>query len=168
MYGKPLHPLSALTVATALGISASTSAAVPASHPDRAIAEARAAARPHSRAARVFAAVNANGLPVVIRVSHNGRTVLAAAATIPLRCEPGGDTFFLPLAFAQLPINSSGEFHANAEASEGEVTVTSSVSGRFNRAGSVVSSSWKMTLKAHGSTMDENCESGSVTFTAAR
>ena len=115
----------------------------------------------------MYAAVRDDGLPVAIQVSRDGREVVRMAAAVPLRCQPSGNMLVLPAAFAHVPIAGSGAFQASVEAHEGDVTLVSSVTGRFNPAMTAVTTTW--TIKVSGPALaSDTCESGASTFTASR
>ena len=117
----------------------------------------------------MYAAVRDDGLPVAIQVSRDGREVVRMAATVPLRCQPSGNMLVLPAAFAHVPIAGSGAFQASVEAHEGDVTLDSSVTGRFNPAMTAVTTTWTMKVTGPNTVgSDTSCDSGASSFTASR
>jgi len=129
---------------------------------------ARHASKRVAKAGGVFGAVRDDGLPVVIQVSRDGREVVRMAAAVPLRCQPSGNMLVLPAAFAHVPIAASGAFQASVEAHEGDVTLVSSVTGRFNPAMTAVATAWTMKVTGPNAGATDTCESGASTFTASR
>jgi hypothetical protein len=116
----------------------------------------------------MFAAVRDDGLPVAIQVSRDGREVARMAAALPLRCQPSGDMLVLPAAFAHVPIAASGAFQDRIEAHEGEVTLVSSVTGRFNPAMTAVTTTRTIKVTGPNAGASDTCESGASSFTASR
>ena len=65
-------------------------------------------------------------------------------------------------------IAASGAFQASVEAHEGDVTLVSSVTGRFNPAMTAVTTTWTMKVTGPNAGVSDTCESGASSFTASR
>ena len=157
--------VAGLTVCPAIAASASPGPGLAAK---AAKSSARHATKRVAKTGGVFGAVRDDGLPVVIQVSRDGREVVRMAATVPLRCQPSGNMLVLPAAFAHVPIAASGAFQASVEAHEGDMTLVSSVTGRFNPAMTAVTTTWTMKVTGPNAGATDTCESGASTFTASR
>ena len=155
----------ALTIGPAIAASAAPGTGLAAKG---ARSSARHASKHVAKAGGVFGAVRDDGLPVAIQVSRDGREVVRMAAAVPLRCQPSGNMLLLPAAFAHVPIAASGAFQASVEAHEGDVTLVSSVTGRFNPAMTAVTTTWTMKVTGPNAGVSDTCESGASTFTASR
>jgi hypothetical protein len=166
-----LHRLLLATLVVALTVCpaiAATAAPGPGLAAKVAKSSARHAAKRLAKAGGVLAAVRDDGLPVAIQVSRGGREVVRMAAALPLRCQPSGNMLVLPAAFAHVPIAASGAFQDSVAAHEGEVTLLSSVTGRFNASMTAVTTTWTMKVTGPNGTSNDTCESGESTFTASR
>ena len=157
--------VAGLTICPAIAASASPGPGLAAK---AAKSSARHASKRGAKAGGMYAAVRDDGLPVAIQVSRDGREVVRMAAAVPLRCQPSGNMLVLPAAFAHVPIAASGAFQASVEAHEGDVTLVSSVTGRFNPAMTAVTTTWTMKVTGPNAGVSDTCESGASSFTASR
>jgi hypothetical protein len=170
MHRSAFHRICGVSGVGALTLCVAASAsAASASH--RAVNVARHVARDaaaHSvRGGHSFAAVTDEGLPVAIQISHNGREITRMAAAVPLKCTSGA-MMVLPAAYGDVPVAGNGSFRGSLEDSESEVNVTGTVTGKFNRSMTTVTTTWQLSVTVHTPTVSDSCSSGPVNVTATR
>jgi hypothetical protein len=124
----------------------------------------------------VLGGVTSTGWPVVIQVSRDGRQVVRATMGLPMKCQPSGAEFGVADFYTHVPISARGAFQGTQEGSPTEignnqtVTVTGQMTGKFNRAMTSATGTWRSAFVVHdatGATVDQ-CDSGTVSFTATR
>jgi hypothetical protein len=114
-------------------------------------------------------------LPIVVKLSRDGRRVARTMVALELRCD-SGDRFWIPDEYENLRISRRGRFSDSfvlppTPNGGGEtLAVTSSLSGRANAARTIVSGTWRMTATFHdtSSGVDDVCRSGKVSFKVSR
>lgn len=114
----------------------------------------------------VFGGVTAQGLPVAIQVSRDGREVVQMAMAMPLTCQQSGANIVLPATYKHAPIGATRAFQDSFEGSDSEGSAKGTVTGQFNPSMTSVSTTWSLTLTVHNATVTDTCASGSVSFTA--
>ena len=141
-----------------------------------------AAARPEHGSSRattaaaggtVYGGVTAQGFPVVIETSKNGRKVVVASIAIRVTCTSGG-AVTLPDGYRRLAVNKQRKFSASfgpttSRNDDGTTTdFEGSISGRFNKARTKASGKWTLKATDHDAAgaITDTCESGSITWTA--
>ena len=120
----------------------------------------------------VYGGQTAQGLPVVLETSRNGRKVKALAA-IRLSCTSGsGGT--LPDSWAPMTVSKARKFGLSfgPETQRNSDGTTSdfegSISGAFNKARTKASGTWSLKMTVHDASgaVADTCDSGSVSWSA--
>ena len=121
----------------------------------------------------VFGGTTSQGLPVVIEMSKNGRTVTKVTVAIRLTCTSGG-IVTLPDGYQKMKVKKNRKFGAAFGPStqrndDGTTTdYEGSISGGFNKARSSASGTWSLKWTDHDAAgaVTDTCDSGSVSFKA--
>lgn len=117
--------------------------------------------------------LSAQDLPIVLRLSGDGRTVRRAAGALDLRCTPSGDRFLESDSWRALPIRRDGRFSARVtEAPEmlGDgrtLTALSLIAGRVDPSRTSATGAWSLTYRIADATTGaivDTCRSGRVRF----
>jgi hypothetical protein len=121
----------------------------------------------------VYGGVTAQGFPVVIEASKNGRKVVQATIAMRLPCTAGG-SFTLPDGYRGLSVSKTRKFSASfgPETNRNDDGTTTdfagSVSGAFNKSRAKASGKWSVKATVHDAAgaITDTCDSGSVSWTA--
>lgn len=121
----------------------------------------------------VYGGSTAQGFPVVIATSKNGRKVVKASIAIRLSCTSGAAPT-VPDAYVQMAISKKRKFSASFgpetnRNSDGTTTdFEGTISGAFNRARTTVSGKWTFKGTDHDASgaVTDTCDSGSVSWKA--
>ena len=141
-----------------------------------------AAARPEHGSSRgttaaaggtVYGGDTAQGFPVVIETSKNGRRVVDATIAIRMTCTSGGAAT-VPDGYRGLAVNKKRKFKASfgpttSRNDDGTTTdFEGTISGRFNKARTKASGKWSVKGTDHDATgaITDTCDSGGITWTA--
>ena len=118
--------------------------------------------------------VTGTGWPVLLHVARNGKTVTKAVMAIRTQCT-SGKAFIDHDTYNRLKVGRSGRFsaafgpEANGSPAPGVTeTAQGSISGRFNKARTKASGTWRLTFvdkDASGNVVD-TCDSGPVAWHA--
>ena len=119
--------------------------------------------------------VTASGYPVVVQMSKNFKTIRRAVMAIRTQCT-SGQSFVDHDTYVKLRVSKSGRFHAsfgpdtNPTPPAPGITETAqgSISGRFNKARTKISGTWRLTFvdKNAAGTVTNTCDSGAVAWHA--
>jgi hypothetical protein len=120
-----------------------------------------------------FGGLTAQGWPVVVELSKNGRRVVRASTGLRLNCTSGG-FYNVPDRYARLPVSKSRKFSfkfgpTTERNADGTTTdFEGSISGSINKARSKASGRWnlKLTERDAAGTVTDTCDSGSVSWSA--
>jgi hypothetical protein len=110
------------------------------------------------------------GLPVVIEIAKNGRTIARTTIAIQLKCTSGA-TVTLPDTYG-MPVKKRkfhGSFNEPLTNADGTITTFhGEVAGRFNKARTKVSGKWLVnsTTRDGAGAVVDTCTSGTVRWTA--
>lgn len=141
-----------------------------------------AAARPEHGSSRattaaaggtVYGGVTAQGFPVVIETSKNGRKVVRAAIALRLPCTAGG-FFTVPDGYMGMSVSKMRKFGASfgPETNRNDDGTTTdfegSVRGAFNKARTKASGKWSVKATVHDAAgaITDTCASGSISWAA--
>jgi hypothetical protein len=121
----------------------------------------------------VYGGVTAQGFPVVIETSKNGRKVAKAFIAISLNCTSGGIATF-PDDYSALKVSKKRKFGASfgpltTRNDDGTTTdFQGSMSGKFNKSRTKASGTWSFKLVDHAASgaVTDTCDSGSVSWNA--
>jgi len=124
-----------------------------------------------------LAGLTSQQLPVLVRLSADGRTVSRAITTLQLHCTSGA-TFFQPDAFTNVRVSTLRRFRVTFSLPPQSVdattslTVSGSLGGQVDRTATRVSGgTWSMTQVVKDPTtgaVTDTCTSGQVRFSAHR
>jgi len=118
----------------------------------------------------MYGGTTSNGWPVIVEVTRNGRLMKRVVGGISADCTQGG-TYVFPSSWRYLRIAGNGSFKAtynDSYLSDGsEVTLSESFAGRFNRARTRLTGTWRAstTFREVDGTVDV-CDSGSLRVVA--
>ena len=124
----------------------------------------------HRSGGVMYGGTTSNGWPVIVEVTRNGRLMKRVVGGISSDCSQGGRYTF-PSSWRYLKIAGNGSFKAtynDSYLSDGtEVTVSESFVGKFNRARTRLTGTWRVstTFREVDGTVDV-CDSGSLRFVA--
>jgi hypothetical protein len=118
----------------------------------------------------IYGGLTSNEWPVIFEVTRNGGMLKRVVGAISADCSQGGG-FTFPSQWRYLRISKSGAFRDTYDDSylnEGvEVTVSETFAGKFNRARTRVTATWRAvtTFRLPDGTVDV-CDTGSLRVTA--
>jgi hypothetical protein len=121
----------------------------------------------------VYGGVTAQGFPVVIETSTNGRKIVRATIAIRLSCTSGG-AFTTPDRFAGMRVSKKRKFNASFGPTTNrndDGTTTDGegrISGAFNKSRTRASGKWSFKIIEHDAAgaITDTCDSGSISWTA--
>ena len=152
-------------------LTAGVALAVPLAAPASTHTTGTANARTAQAAGVVLGGVNAQGWPVVLEVSKNGRRVVRAISGLRLPCTSGSFANLFD-RYGNLAIKKTRKFafafdpvtERNADGSTTQFE--GSISGTFNKARSRASGRWqlKFTERDAAGNVTDTCDSGAVGF----
>jgi hypothetical protein len=161
------------TWGTIASLTAGAALAVPLAAPASTHTTGSTVARTAAAAGTVFGGVNAQGWPVVLEMSKNGRRVVKAVSGLRLNCTSGS---FISLfdRYGGLTVTKSRRFAfafdptttRNDDGSTAEFV--GSIAGSFNKARTKATGRWqlKMTERDAAGNVTDTCDSGSVKWSA--
>ena len=135
------------------------------------------AVSPHAAAGAaagtVFGGVSAQGFPVVIDTSKNGRKIVDSTIAIRLTCTSGG-VVVLPDGYRNVSVSKKGKFSVSfgpvtTRNDDGTTTdFEGSVSGAFNKPRTKVSGKWTFKGTDHDAAgaVTDTCEAANVSWSA--
>ena len=118
----------------------------------------------------VLAGMTSQGWPALLEVSNDGRQIQQAIAAIDLTCT-SGDAFAIPDPWVAVPIAPRGTFKATFHdtfVEEGiSIEISDSISGKFNRKRTKVSTKSRLQITFRGADGSvDSCDSGNVSLRA--
>ena len=121
----------------------------------------------------VYGGATAQGFPVVIETSRNGRKVVDSTIAIRLTCTSGG-AVTVPDGYRGLSVSKKRKFSASfgpmtTRNDDGTTTdFEGSVSGAFNKARTKATGKWSLKATDHDAAgaITDTCDSGSVSWSA--
>jgi hypothetical protein len=121
----------------------------------------------------VYGGTTAQGFPIVLETSKNGRKVLRATVAIRFTCTSGG-AFTVPDTYMRLVVSKQRKFGASfgpetMRNDDGTTTdFEGSMAGAFNKARTKASGTWTITATDHDGSgaVTDTCETGRVGWSA--
>jgi hypothetical protein len=133
-----------------------------------------APARVAAAAPSTFGGVTSQGLPIIVDVNGSKRQVVRVLTAVDLTCTPSGLVAVVPDGFRRLSVSKQRKFKATfgpqtQRNADGTTTdYQGSMTGRFNRAKTTATGTWRLTAVDHDATgaVTDTCASGAVTWRA--
>jgi hypothetical protein len=136
-------------------------------------ASAQAAHVP-AAAGSTYGGTTSQGLPVIADVTANGRQLVRVLAAVRATCTPSNTAYISPVWFRRVTVSKRGRFAAsfgpeiqrNADGTTSDYT--GRVTGRFNKARTQLSGTWRLTSVDHDTAgaVTDTCDSTVVTWRA--
>jgi hypothetical protein len=131
-----------------------------------------APAAPRAATGDVYGGFVPHGWPVVLQFSRDRRKLVRSEIGLDLKCGSGYES--LTDGYVRVPVSKSGAFRESYgpvrdDNADGSFDVyTSSFSGKLNRAGTVVSGTWRLIDAEHNvaGALTDTCDSGTIHWSA--